>query len=163
MVPREHDVAGEIGHMTIDLSGELCSCGNIGCWQTLVSGPAIAKEAVRQLSNGKTSSLTNETIDGKAVYEAALAGDSLAIDVLTKTGKYIGIGLTNLIHMFNPTKITITGGVAKAHKFLLPEIKQTLWKRGLTDQAKTTEIDCSSQGQYGTAIGAATLVLATIF
>ncbi|MBS4208265.1 ROK family transcriptional regulator [Bacillus sp. FJAT-50079] len=159
----EHDLAGEIGHMTIDLSGEQCSCGNIGCWQTLVSGPAIAKEAMRQLAHRKDSTLANQAIEGKTVYEAALAGDPLAIDVLRKTGEYIGIGLTNLIHIFNPTKITIAGGVAKAHEFLLPEIKQTLWNRGLTDQAKTTEIDCSTQDQYGTAIGAATLVLANIF
>ena len=51
----EHDLAGEIGHMTIDLAGRPCSCGNNGCWQTLVAGPAIAEAAVREITLGKDS------------------------------------------------------------------------------------------------------------
>ena len=53
----EHDLAGEIGHMTIDLSGRICSCGNIGCWQTFISGPAIAETAVNELEHENLVSL----------------------------------------------------------------------------------------------------------
>ncbi|MBS4223221.1 ROK family transcriptional regulator [Lederbergia citrea] len=165
----EYDLAGEIGHMTVDMSGRLCSCGNIGCWQTLISGPAIAETAVDLLKHGATSQLREmvngdlSKIEGKSVYEAALAGDKFAIDILQKTGEYIGIGLTNLVHMLNPAKIIIGGGVSDASEFILQQIKETLAKRGLTDQAKATEIICSSQGVYGTAMGAAALVLGEIF
>ena len=165
----EHDLAGEIGHMTIDLSGRLCSCGNIGCWQTLISGPAIAETAVDHLMLGTASELRKmvndhiEKIEGKTVYEAALAGDELAINILQETGKFIGIGLTNLIHMHNPAKIIIGGGVSNASEFILPKIKETLAIRGLTNQAKATDIACSTQGVFGTAMGAAAIVLGEIF
>ncbi len=165
----EHDLAGEIGHMTIDLAGRPCSCGNNGCWQTLVAGPAIAEAAVREITLGKDSIIRDLAngelgeIEGETVYEAALQGDPLAIDILHKTGEYIGIGLTNLIHMVNPAKIIIAGGVANAGEFMLDNIKETIARRGLTDQAKATEIVYSSRGIYGTAIGAASLVLADVF
>lgn len=165
----EHDLAGEIGHMTVDLSGKKCSCGNIGCWQTLVSGPSIAARAADELSLGRQSLITkmvnNELtqVEGKTVYEAAIAGDELAIEILAKTGEYIGIGLTNLIHILNPEKIIIGGGVSEASEFILPAIKDAIMKRGLTEQAKSTEISSSSRGQYGTAMGAASLILAEVF
>lgn len=166
----DHNLAGEIGHMTIDFSGgKLCSCGNHGCWQTLVSGPAIAEYSIERIKETRATSLHTfmnnrvEHLDGKAVYEAALLGDKLAIEVLLQTGEYIGIGLTNVIHMLNPTKIIIGGGVSNASTFILPIIRETIAKRGLTKQAKETEILCSKQGIYGAAMGAAALVLGDIF
>ena len=165
----EHHLAGEIGHMTIDLSGKPCSCGNNGCWQTLIAGPAIGEAAQEELSLGRASSLRElsggniESIDGQMVFEAANQGDSLAVEVLNKTGVFIGIGLTNLIHMLNPSKIIIGGGVSGASEFILPRIKETIGMRALTERAKNTEILTSSHGMYGTAMGAAALVLAEIF
>ncbi|MEK3888134.1 ROK family transcriptional regulator [Bacillus sp. FSL K6-3431] len=159
----EHDLAGEIGHMTVDLSGKQCSCGNIGCWQTLVSGPAIADEAKLALARGRISILENKDLEGKTVYDAAVAGDLLAIEILSKTGEYIGIGLTNLIHILNPEKIIIGGGVSGASKFILQNIKEAIKNRGLTEQARSTEIFCSNRGPYSTAMGAASLMLANVF
>ncbi|MCJ8007569.1 ROK family transcriptional regulator [Lederbergia wuyishanensis] len=165
----KYDLAGEIGHMTVDLKGNLCSCGNIGCWQTLISGPAIGEAARNQLERYPESLLLNmvegdvQKIEGKTVYEAAVAGDALSKEILEGTGVYIGIGLTNLIHMLNPSKIIIGGGVANASPFILPIIKETISERGLTRQAKATPIYCSNQGAYGTAIGACALILGEIF
>ncbi|MBW8349461.1 ROK family transcriptional regulator [Bacillus sp. IITD106] len=163
------DLAGEIGHMTIDLHGRTCSCGNIGCWQTLISGPAIAEAAVRRIELSSKSMLTDmvdgvlRRVEGKTVYEAASRGDALSIEILEKTGEYIGIGLTNLIHILNPAKIIIGGGVASASPIILPKIKETIAQRGLTQQAKATPIFCSNLGSYGTALGASALVLGEIF
>ncbi|OAK71419.1 ROK family transcriptional regulator [Lederbergia galactosidilytica] len=165
----EHDLAGEIGHMTIDIHGKQCSCGNHGCWETLISGPAIGVEAEQQIIQGRDSIIrslvtnNDEKLDGKLVYEAALMKDPLALEILEKTGVYIGIGLTNLIHILNPTKIIIGGGVAQAEPFILPMIKETIANKALTEQAKDTEIFCSKQGIFATANGAAALVLGEIF
>ncbi|MBS4219308.1 ROK family transcriptional regulator [Bacillus sp. FJAT-49711] len=165
----KYDLAGEIGHMTIDLNGNRCSCGNIGCWQTLISGPAIAEAAVKQIdihSDGILFKMIEgdlTKIEGKTVFEAAISGDALSKDILEKTGEYIGIGLTNLIHILNPAKIIIGGGVANASPIILPKIKETILKRGLTSQAKSTPIYCSNLGSYGTAIGACALILGEIF
>lgn len=163
-----HDLAGEIGHMTIDVDGNVCPCGNRGCWQTLISGPAIGTMAMHQIQAGAYSQLQEmvddlSEIEGKTVYEAAVKGDPLSIQILEKTGEYIGIGLTNLIHLLNPTKIIIGGGVANAHSFLMPKIRETIEKRALTPQARETPITYSKQGVFGTAKGAAALILQEIF
>ncbi|WP_062108910.1 ROK family transcriptional regulator [Bacillus niameyensis] len=159
----DHDLAGEIGHMTVDLNGRLCSCGNHGCWETLISGPAIGRTALSYLEAGAKTMLGKKPLDGQAVYNAALQGDEVAKQVLEITGQYIGIGLTNLIHLLNPTKIIIGGGVSGASRFIMPKIRETIAERGLTKQAKETEIYCSEQGAFGTARGAAALVLGEIF
>src|SRR5690625_2967183 len=74
------DIAGEVGHMTIELDGERCECGNRGCLQTFVSGPAIAKIATRTLSPSD-----QEEITGEQVYEMAMAGNEKCIEILERT------------------------------------------------------------------------------
>ncbi|TLS38570.1 ROK family transcriptional regulator [Pseudalkalibacillus caeni] len=165
----ENDIGGEIGHMSIDINGPECSCGNNGCLQTLAAGPALAEKARREISKGKKSILKEmvkdnlEEIDGKLIYEAALKGDQLSIDIFKEAGEYLGIGLTNLIHTINPQKIIIGGGVSKAGDLLLDSVKETVKKRGITESAKQTEIVLSHLGDNGTAIGAVTLILVELF
>ncbi|WP_078544257.1 ROK family transcriptional regulator [Litchfieldia alkalitelluris] len=165
----DHFIAGEIGHMTIDIGGIKCSCGNYGCLEAIAGGPAIAERVKRELSIGKKSIITElvkdnfDLITGKLVHEAAKSGDILCIDILKETGRYIGIGLTNLIHIINPGKIILTGGVSKASDFLLESIIDTMEQRVLTASAKNTEIVVSEFEDYGTAIGAITLILEHLF
>ncbi|WP_347862288.1 ROK family protein [Salimicrobium sp. PL1-032A] len=164
-----HNLAGELGHMTIDLSGPKCTCGNYGCLQALSAGPAIAERARKELKMGKTSKLQEltggdlERIDGALVYEAALAGDELSIELLRQTGRYLGIGLTNLIHTINPARMIIGGGVSKSGTFLLEGIEETIRTRALTEKAKETSIVLSKLGDHASAIGACVLVLEEFF
>ncbi|WP_173915558.1 ROK family transcriptional regulator [Halobacillus sp. Marseille-Q1614] len=161
--------AGEIGHMTIDIRGAKCSCGNYGCLQTLASGPAIAENAAREIAIGKESLLRDrvgshlDKIDGKMIYEAALEGDPLSKEVLKEAGIYLGIGLTNLIHTINPTKIIIGGGVSKAGDFLLNSVKETIQSRAITSSAKQTTVLLSKFGEQATALGAISLILSELF
>jgi N-acetylglucosamine repressor len=165
----EHFIAGEIGHMTIDIGGPICSCGNYGCLEAMAAGPAIAKRAIKEISIGKESILRSlvdndlEKIDGKLVHEAAIQGDPLSIDILKQTGRILGIGLTNLIHIMNPKRIVLSGGVANAEQYIIDNIKETIKNRALTNSAKDTEISLSKLGEYGTAIGAVALILSTLF
>ena len=107
--------AGEIGHMTVDEGGPICGCGNVGCLEVMSSGRAIAREAVRRLSQGEKSSLTETTrgevsdITSEQVATAAAAGDSLALDVFTRAGHYLGVGLVNIVNAFNPEMIILGG------------------------------------------------------
>ena len=89
-------IAGELGHMTIDINGDICECGNRGCLQTLVSGEAIAKRASKQIK-GISGKLT-----GKEILELAEEGNDSCIELLQETGRILGIGITNLIHLVNP-------------------------------------------------------------
>jgi predicted NBD/HSP70 family sugar kinase len=155
--------------MAIDLSGNKCTCGNFGCLQSFASGVAIKERALKELSMGKNSSLHEmvqndlNKIEAKTIYEAACKADILSIDLLHNTGIYLGIGITNLIHLLNPTKIILAGGVSNAGDFVLKGIRDTVAARALTSEAKSTEIVMSKLGEYSAAIGAAVLVLVELF
>ncbi|MFP7476843.1 ROK family transcriptional regulator [Terribacillus saccharophilus] len=142
-------LAGELGHMSIDPNGEKCACGNRGCLQTLASGPSIARRA--------------KMASGEAVYQAARAGDEEARVILEKTGQILGIGLINLIHLLNPDRIILGGGVMESADFLFAPLKEEIASRALTEQAAKTEIMISKHGKHATAIGAAALQLIDLF
>ncbi|WP_132746996.1 ROK family transcriptional regulator [Scopulibacillus darangshiensis] len=162
-------LAGEIGHMTIDINGPKCSCGNYGCLQALAAGPFIAERMKKEIAMGQESLITEMAggelglITGELIYDAAVKGDQLSQRVLDETGRYLGIGLTNLIHTVNPKKVIMGGGVSKAGHFILDSIKKTIEQRGLTIQAKSTEITASKLGDQAAAIGGVALLLVELF
>ncbi|MEK5038234.1 ROK family transcriptional regulator [Sporosarcina sp. FSL K6-3457] len=154
------DIAGEVGHMTIDLHGEICECGNRGCLQTFITGPAIVRRAKEYLlpPNAEVQQMT-----GAQVYELAMSGHEEYITLFKETGEIIGIGLTNLIHIINPQKIVLGGGVTKSGSLILPEIVKTIEKRALTPQAKQTQIGITTLGDDATLLGAVSLLLVDVF
>jgi len=149
------DIAGEIGHMTIDLHGEVCECGNRGCLQTFVTGPAIARKVT-----GKT---TGTPLTAENIFEQAMLGDKQSVSILEESGKAMGVGLTNLIHIVNPEKIVLGGGVSKAEKFILPAILETIRVSALTPAASQTKVEITKLGDDATLMGAITLLLVDIF
>lgn len=153
------DIAGEIGHMTIDIYGKVCECGNRGCLQTFVSGDGIAEQARKKIQDMEIS----DTLTGKEVFGLAQNGNKAYINILKETGRIIGIGLTNLIHLINPSKIVLGGGVMKSEKFISPTIKQAIEERVLTPQAKETEVVITSLGEDATLLGAVSLLLVELF
>lgn len=152
-------LAGEFGHMTIDMNGRVCECGNRGCLQTVISGEGIVKRALEKIEyKGKLNTLTAETI-----FERAQNNDETSIAVLKETGEMIGIGLTNLIHILNPGKVVLGGGVMKSRDYILPSIKKTIEERALTPQAKETEVTVTTLGKDATLLGAVSLLLRELF
>lgn len=124
--------AGEIGHMTIDINGPRCGCGNYGCVEALASGPAIARTAKKALINYPNSLLnTYPEITAKEVAEAARKGDQLSIEVINNAARYIGVTLANLINTLNPDLIVIGGGVSQMGDLLLNPIKEEVRKRAI--------------------------------
>ncbi|MDQ0256089.1 glucokinase-like ROK family protein [Evansella vedderi] len=162
-------IAGEIGHTIIDLDGPQCSCGSFGCFQTYASGQALRERTLKEVSLGRKTLLTDKAngdyrkIDGPIIYQCALAGDPLSIEMLEKTGRYIGIGIVNVIHLFNPSLVIIGGGVSKAGDFILEPLKEIVQSRALTSKAKESKIILSALGEEGSLIGAVTLVLSDMF
>jgi len=149
------DIAGEIGHMTIDLNGEICECGNRGCLQTFVTGPAIARKVTGRESKNP---LTAEN-----VFDQAIGGNEEFAAILEESGRAMGVGLTNLIHIVNPEKIILGGGVSKAERFILPAIRETIEASALTPAASRTTVEVSKLGDDATLIGAITLLLVDVF
>ncbi|WP_261133969.1 ROK family protein [Bacillus sp. Marseille-Q3570] len=156
------DSAGEFGHITINADGPLCVCGNKGCVERYASGTAIAEKVQNQLKtepHRKTYfGYENERlITSKIVEEAADQGDELALNAFKEAGYYLGIGITNLINLFNPEVIILGGGVMKAQRFMLPAIQETINERGISALTKRVQLSISSLDQEGGVLGGAGL------
>ncbi|MYL56052.1 ROK family protein [Virgibacillus halodenitrificans] len=158
------DIAGEIGHMTIDMNGKQCECGNRGCLQTFATGSAIAARA-QELLQASEAFKKDEAVKltGESVYALAKAGNKMYEEILVETGVYIGVGLTNLIHLVNPKKVVLGGGVMNSAEFLLPSIQKTIDQRALTPDAKHTDVVVTSLGEDATLLGAVSLLLVELF
>lgn len=161
--------AGELGHTTIDSSGPRCSCGNSGCLEVLASGPALERRARMRLQAGAPSLLRAqldgrwEDLTGSMLTAAAREGDAFAQEMLAETGRWLGIGLANLVNLLNPKRIILNGGVFNAGQYVLETLERTVWERALAAPAEDVTIVVSRLGKKAGAIGAATLVLQTLF
>ena len=129
------DVAGEVGHTTIDSTGRLCKCGNYGCLEAYASGPAIAARAVEGIGAGVETRLPElaggdlSQITAQTVYEAAHAGDEYALDVVRDTAKFLGAGVGNLVNIFNPDVVVVVGGVTMAGDQLFVPLRGEVKRR----------------------------------
>ncbi len=157
--------AGEIGHMTIDVNGPRCRCGNVGCWEALASGTALAREAVMRITEGARTSIIElvggdvSKIDAKIVGLAARQGDELAQDLVSHLGYYFGVGLANLVNIFNPELILIGGGVAKIGDLLLQPAIKVVKERAFSASANAVEIKPAILGDDSGIMGAVAFVL----
>lgn len=155
------DVAGEVGHMTIDSTGRKCKCGNYGCLEAYASGPAIAARAIEGLETGEPSllpSLVNgdlSRLTAETVYEAIIAGDAYARDVMKETARFLGAGLANLINLLNPEMVVISGGVTRAGEHLFEPLRAEIRRRAFRHAEETCRIVSSSLGTMAGVIGAA--------
>ena len=157
--------AGELGHMTIDVNGPRCNCGGIGHLEVLASGTAVAREAIRRISQGEKSSLPEmvtgriENITAKEVSMAAREGDSLALDVIAEAATYLGIGIANLVNIFNPEMIVIGGGLSKMGSLLFNPVRQVMKERAFRLPAQAVRIVPAKLGDDAGVFGAAIFAL----
>lgn len=156
--------AGEIGHMIIETHGPQCNCGKFGCLEALASGSAMTKESVRRLNQGEKSSIIRlvdgrlESITAETVSLAARKGDSLACDIVARAATYLGIGLANLVNIFNPELIVIGGGVSKMGNMLLAPARKAIREIAFKLPTRTARIVRARLGSNAGIIGAAVYV-----
>ena len=127
--------AGELGHQTVLSDGPPCGCGNRGCLEALVSGPAITGEGVRLMLGGLAPKL-HELVDGHAdrvnpreMLTAAESGDDLVRIALVRAATYLGIAAANVINVLHPEMIVLGGGVADLGDILLDEVRRVIRQR----------------------------------
>ncbi len=129
------DAAAEVGHITIDVNGRRCGCGNDGCLEAYASGPAIARRAVEAIEAGASSSIAARAggdlakISAQTVFEAAAGGDALADELVRDTARYLGVGIANLVNIMNPEVVVICGGVTKAGDHLFVPLRREVARR----------------------------------
>jgi glucokinase len=150
-------LAGELGHIPIQPFGPLCSCGKPGHLEAMASGPAIARQ-VRERGG-----LQSEGAAGDATAEeiaaAARAGDPVALSVLQVAAQALGMALAGLVHTFNPERIILGGGVARAGGPFLEDVKRALLD-SLMSPAFSERLDVlpSSLGDEAALLGGLALV-----
>ena len=150
---------GEFGHTTINPNGRVCSCGNRGCLETIVSATGIVttaeekmKEAPRSLLHEVGGPLTSERI-----YEIAARGDQTAQAIFVETGECLGIACANLINLLNLEMIVIGGGVLASGDLLLRSAKHTAALRSFPSSYRDCQIVQSKLWPDAGVIGAAML------
>lgn len=109
-----YGAAAEAGHTVIYRDGRPCRCGNHGCLEAYASGTALAERATEAMSAGRASSLSRHggTFEAEQVAEEAKRGDPLARELIEEAGAAMGIGIRNLLHLFDPELVVIGGGVS---------------------------------------------------
>jgi glucokinase len=110
-----HGLAAELGHTTIQEGGALCGCGKRGHLESYSSGTGIERFVADQLKTGRESVLhSNKKNSAHDISEAAEKGDALSIEAYQIAGKYLGIGVANFLHSFDPSVIVFGGGVSQS-------------------------------------------------
>jgi len=137
-----HDgTAGEIGHQTIEPDGPWCGCGNRGCLESFVRADQIAAAC--------------GTATAEEAVVRARAGDARAMDGLTQVGRYLGIGIANMVTVIAPDRVVLGGGVAAAVDLFIAPIRDELRRRVKTTSLDEVEIVSAELGTWAGAIGAA--------
>jgi glucokinase-like ROK family protein len=158
--------AGEFGHMTIDKDSDIqCNCKKYGCLEALASGKAIALTAQSRLARGQKSLLNQlcvgeiSKVTTKMVADAAKRGDEMALNVFTRAIEFIGIGVANLVNLFNPEMIIIGGGVSMAGDIFFDNIKRVVARHVMQSSPREVNIYPVTFGDNAALKGALALIL----
>jgi glucokinase-like ROK family protein len=155
--------AGEVGHTTLLLpDGPLCECGNRGCWETVASQRALLDRL--QGVWGTPAGARGETgrygdISMETVVAAAEAGDEMVLAALRETGRYLGVGIANLVNIFNPSLVVLGGALSLAAEYLLPPIRSIVDERAMAWPRDAAQILAAAQRFDSVAMGGVALVL----
>ena len=154
-------MAGHVGHMIINPVGPRCSCGASGCFEALASGSALARSG-REAASGEPSSLLSlihpaDAITARDIVAAALQGDRLALTLLGREAAWLGIGFSNLAHLYSPQAIVMGGGVSQAFDLLHENIAATFQASAMAPFRDTKIVPAMLADNAGLA-GAAALV-----
>jgi glucokinase-like ROK family protein len=162
--------AGEVGHMTLEPDGPLCNCGNHGCWETLVGPVAIVRRVRQAAAQGLAPKLialgdVNGNVNAirlEHILHAAAQGEPAVLDALAEVGRYLGIGIANLINTFNPNMVVLGGVLSLAGPYIFPRAQQEVDARVMAVLRQNVQIIWSAFKFDACVIGSVTLILREI-
>lgn len=159
--------AGEIGHIVVDENGPKCGCGNCGCLETFASTERIVEKAKKLLKQGVVSSLSEVGDTGGITFDdivsAARNGDMVAKGLLDEAARYLGIALSGIVNMLNPSKIVLGKDFTKFGETVMDIIRSEVNRRALKKPASNVEIIMSRIGERSSMLGAAIIPLKILF
>jgi glucokinase len=142
----------EIGHHVVDPAGPKCTCGFRGCWESLAAGPAM----VAWLGDNAPANYPHRAgITAKRICELAQQGDTVAVQAVEHEAFYLGLGLANLINLFTPDAIVLSGSVMKSAELFLDRIHNLIRAGCRFVPAEKTKLTLASLGDETNLIGAA--------
>jgi glucokinase len=154
-------MGGEVGHMVLNPEGPLCGCGGRGCLEVYASGSGIMEMARKAVEKGEGKGILNRIggdlsrVTSEEVYQAAREGDETALRVFKEMGSYLGLGLVNLVNLFNPEKIVIGGKVSGAWDYFIGSATEVVRQRAMKGQKEQVEIVRAECGDDAGILGAA--------
>ncbi len=158
-------LAGEIGHQTILPQGPVCGCGNRGCLEAVASGTAIARRARESVARGVPTLIAElsagdpDRISAKLVAKAASEGDEEADMIISQAMDYLGIGIANLVNLFNPELIVIGGGLTNLGERLFGPVRRAIDRNAFPSAAQAVHVVAAELGDDVGALGAAALAM----
>ncbi|WP_163537961.1 ROK family transcriptional regulator [Gracilibacillus sp. YIM 98692] len=138
--------SGELGHMTIEKDGKHCRCGNQGCWELYASEQVLLDKAA-QLG------LEHQSI--KELVSEADNGNEQVISLFEDLGDYIGVGITNIIHIFNPEQVVIGNSIIAASAYILPAIEKRIEKNTIGFNKDDVQFNAAKLKEHSTVMGIA--------
>jgi len=155
MVFGANGFAGEFGHATINFNGHRCICGNRGCLESYVGTKSILRRA-RQLMKKTPSRLRRYAqLTPKIIADEAKKGDRVSREIFEEIGRYLGIGIGNLLNLFDPALIIISGGISRAGKVLFQPIRQAIRSTAFGSGIRYYRIKPGKLGDRAGILGAA--------
>jgi N-acetylglucosamine repressor len=156
--------AGEFGHIVLQVDGPVCSCGKRGCLEALAAEPAILRQIQEELASGMPSALAGmQPLTLEAVAAAADAGDELAQRVLATAGRWLGVGVANLVNVLNPQLLIINGEAVRGGRWYFEPMEITMRAHTFDGLADSLRILTEPGGNEVWARGAAYVVLSALF
>jgi predicted NBD/HSP70 family sugar kinase len=152
--------AGEFGHTVIDPDGPLCDCGKRGCLEAYVGDPGLVRAAQEAVAAGKLSDPVRDLDDLLAL---AKRGDPGALRIFKRAGRILGLGIANLVNLFNPKTIIISGEGTREGDFLFPVMKESIHQNTMPGLFNPDTVVIAPWGDDAWARGAAGLVLREVF
>lgn len=153
-------IAGEIGHTTIDTHGPRCRCGLNGCLEAMVGSASLLRRAADRLGAlAVRPAWAREPLTLRALIDGALAGEPLAVGLITDAGTALGIAVANLLNLVNPGRVVLGGPLTDAGALLLDPMRTAIARRALWSSIEGSTLLVSPLGDRAVALGAATLLL----
>ena len=147
--------AGELGHMVVEAGGDPCVCGNRGCLEEYMGGAALVRWARREYEKKQR---IPGLLNPRVLEDRARAGDPVARAAWRRAARALGVALANLLNIFNPDTILLTGGIANGAPLFLPQALREMSSRAFETHRRAARIRVVHRGGELGVVGAAFLV-----
>ena len=157
-------LAGELGHVSVDESGEVCQCGNIGCIESIASGTGLVRQLRQRLQNGEASQALElaggdlDALNVEIMEQAAKAGDAIVRQIFQRSFRALGLSIVSLLHVFNPSLVVIGGGVSNLGDALFEPARATVRQHAMNKRFLCPIVRAELKGDVG-LLGALALAL----